>query len=149
MVKYTKNILRKGKVERISTLNGNSNNGNESNDYSITSSNFHSLTPFEKSQLLHGNAEILAPMVRASTTPLRTLALKYGASTVFSEEIIDRSLSINTHRVVNKDLGTIDYLQSESTFSVKQKRQMAKENTIDMSVSATRIQKIVLASIYQ
>ena len=31
----------------------------------------------------------LGPMVRASTTPLRTLALKYGADFVYTEELIE------------------------------------------------------------
>ena len=34
----------------------------------------------------------LAPMVRASTTPLRALALQYGADFVYTEELVDRSL---------------------------------------------------------
>ncbi|EEC48395.1 predicted protein, partial [Phaeodactylum tricornutum CCAP 1055/1] len=50
----------------------------------------------------------LAPMVRASTTPLRTLALSYGADWVYTEELVDRALT-GTIRVENKELGTIDY----------------------------------------
>mmetsp|Transcript_34270 Transcript_34270/g.79178 ORF Transcript_34270/g.79178 Transcript_34270/m.79178 type:complete len:322 (-) Transcript_34270:767-1732(-) len=34
----------------------------------------------------------LAPMVRASTTPLRILSLRYGADAVYTEEIIDKSI---------------------------------------------------------
>ena len=41
----------------------------------------------------------LAPMVRAGTTPLRTLALDYGADLVYTEELMDRSI-LNTRRVV-------------------------------------------------
>ena len=52
----------------------------------------------------------LAPMVRASTTPLRVLALDYGADFVYTEEFIDRSLSASV-RVENKELGTIDYVK--------------------------------------
>lgn len=51
---------------------------------------------------------VLAPMVRAGTTPLRVLALKYGADTVFTEEIIDYKL-MNAKRVVNEELKTIDF----------------------------------------
>ena len=42
----------------------------------------------------------LAPMVRAGTTPLRTLAIEYGADLVYTEELMDRSI-LNTRRVVN------------------------------------------------
>jgi tRNA-dihydrouridine synthase 2 len=52
----------------------------------------------------------LAPMVRASTTPLRVLALRYGADFVYTEEFIDRSLSSSV-RIENKELGTIDYVK--------------------------------------
>jgi tRNA-dihydrouridine synthase 2 len=49
-------------------------------------------------------------MVRASTLPLRLLALSYGATQVYSEELIDRSL-IACDRVLNESLGTIDYVK--------------------------------------
>jgi tRNA-dihydrouridine synthase 2 len=58
--------------------------------------------------LYHGEA--LGPMVRASTIPLRSLAYKYGADFAYTEELIDRSLS-STQRVVNTELGTIDYIK--------------------------------------
>ena len=35
---------------------------------------------------------ILAPMVRAGTLPLRLLALRYGADTVYGEEIVDKRI---------------------------------------------------------
>ena len=54
---------------------------------------------------------ILAPMVRASTLPLRLLALRSGADTVYSEEIVDRRI-IETRRVVNSQLGTIDFVST-------------------------------------
>ena len=55
---------------------------------------------------------VLAPMVRAGTTPLRVLALKYGADTVFTEEIIDYKL-MNVKRVANEDLKTIDFFNEK------------------------------------
>ena len=58
------------------------------------------------------NAEILSPMVRASTLPLRLLALNYGADIVFTEELIDRSL-IATARVINTELNTVDYVRKD------------------------------------
>lgn len=66
----------------------------------------------------------LAPMVRASTTPLRTLALRYGADLVFTEEMIDRSLS-NTFRTVTNN-GMIDYVRDMSDASAKVKKRLAK-----------------------
>ena len=51
----------------------------------------------------------LAPMVRAGSLALRSLALDYGCDLVWSEELIDFKL-LETRRVVNEDLKTIDYL---------------------------------------
>jgi len=53
---------------------------------------------------------VLAPMVRASTTPLRLLALRYGATHVYSEEIIDRSI-LSCVRQLNPSLGTVDFVK--------------------------------------
>jgi len=56
-----------------------------------------------------GPHSVLAPMVRAGTLPLRLLALHYGASCVFSEELIAKKL-MKCIRVENKELGTVDFL---------------------------------------
>lgn len=70
--------------------------------------------------------ELLAPMVRASTTPLRTLAIKYGANAVYTEELIDRSIT-GTIRIENDQLGTIDYVRDISNASQKTIRKYQKE----------------------
>ena len=70
---------------------------------------------------------LLAPMVRASTTPLRTLALRYGANAVFSEELVDRSIS-STIRQEDKEKGWVDFVKDLSNASAKTKRRMAREN---------------------
>lgn len=49
---------------------------------------------------LFKGVKALAPMVRAGRTPLRVLALEYGADLVYSEEIIDEKL-IKSKRFVN------------------------------------------------
>lgn len=77
----------------------------------------------EKANDLFLNTEILAPMVRASTTPLRILALNYGADLVYTEEIIDRAIT-STDRIINNDLNTIDYVKKMSSFSPKVQRRM-------------------------
>jgi tRNA-dihydrouridine synthase 2 len=80
----------------------------------------------EKAWEMWGNgAEILAPMVRASSTPLRTTALHYGASLVYSEELVDRSI-LSTHRVVSSNNGVtmIDYVKNKEGFSAKVLRRM-------------------------
>jgi tRNA-dihydrouridine synthase 2 len=75
----------------------------------------------------HGyRGEALAPMVRASTTPLRVLALQYGADFCYTEELVDRSIS-DTVRVENKRLGTIDYIKDISKVSAKVQRRLARE----------------------
>ena len=66
---------------------------------------------------LFRGTNILAPMVRAGTIPLRLLALEYGADTVFTEEIVDYGL-MKTTRVVNDVLGTVDYVEN-TTYKIK------------------------------
>lgn len=58
------------------------------------------------------NKIILAPMVHAGRTPLRLLALEYGADLVYTEEIIDQKL-LGSTRVYNEALGTIDYVMED------------------------------------
>ena len=53
----------------------------------------------------------LAPMVRANSTPLRILALDYGADIVYSEELIARRLELCT-RKDNEELKTIDFVDA-------------------------------------
>jgi tRNA-dihydrouridine synthase 2 len=79
----------------------------------------------EKAALLY-KGEALAPMVRASTTPLRTLALKYGADFCYTEELIDRSLT-DTARVENAALGTIDYIKDASKMAARQQRKLLRD----------------------
>jgi len=97
---------------------------NKTHNNSLSSS---SLTIQEKANELFTNKEILAPMVRASTTPLRTLALQYGADLVYTEEIIDRSMIDKCDRIVNDELGTIDYCRSLSSFSKKHRNRILRE----------------------
>jgi len=54
----------------------------------------------------------LAPMVRIGTLPYRLLALRHGADLVYTEEIIDKKLT-NSTRVLNKQLGTIDFIRGK------------------------------------
>jgi tRNA-dihydrouridine synthase 2 len=49
---------------------------------------------------LFAGKRILAPMVRAGRTPLRTLALNYGADLVYTEEIVDQKL-LEAQRIEN------------------------------------------------
>jgi tRNA-dihydrouridine synthase 2 len=54
------------------------------------------------------NANVLAPMVRLGTLPLRLLSLERGAALVYTEEIIDAKLA-NAQRTVDSRLGTVDW----------------------------------------
>lgn len=45
------------------------------------------------------------------TLPFRALALRYGADTVFTEEVIDRRI-VNAVRTENRVLETVDYVES-------------------------------------
>ncbi|VUZ52463.1 unnamed protein product [Hymenolepis diminuta] len=59
-------------------------------------------------------AIVLAPMVRVTTHPMRLLALRYGATYVYTEEIIDFKL-LRTTRFENEVLGTVDYVHADGT----------------------------------
>ncbi|OXB54270.1 hypothetical protein ASZ78_007310 [Callipepla squamata] len=52
---------------------------------------------------------ILAPMVRVGTLPMRLLALDYGADIVYCEELIDIKM-LQCKRVVNEVLETVDFV---------------------------------------
>ena len=52
---------------------------------------------------------VLAPMARASHLPLRLLALRHGATAVFSDELLARQVAAAT-RVENAELGTVDFV---------------------------------------
>ena len=88
--------------------------------------NLSQLSSQEAANHLFCNSEILAPMVRASTIPLRTLALSHGASLVYTEELVDRCI-YPTERIVNTELGTIDYRVPKHTYSAKVQRRMAAD----------------------
>jgi len=94
----------------------------------------------QASKLYRGEA--LAPMVRASTIPLRTLALCYGADFCYTEELVDRSLS-ESIRVENKQLGTIDYIKDVSQRSAKQQRRMMASGTANQPALVLRLDRKV------
>ena len=61
-----------------------------------------------RSPMNTSNANVLAPMVRLGTLPLRLLSLERGAALVYTEEIIDAKLA-NAQRTVDSRLGTVDW----------------------------------------
>ena len=63
---------------------------------------------------LFRNSICLAPMVRVGTLPMRLLTSRYGADTVYGEEIIDRKIT-QTKRVENTLFNTIDYVGLNGT----------------------------------
>jgi tRNA-dihydrouridine synthase 2 len=96
-----------------------------------TSSATSSTTSYDEStqdvaNRLFRNSEILAPMVRASTTPLRILALSHGASLTYTEELIDRSI-MSSQRSINVELGTVDYHKPPSNYSPKVLRRLEQD----------------------
>lgn len=101
-------------------------NNHESSNHDDAHHDQQHLSVEEKAQQLYKGVA-LAPMVRASTTPLRALALQYGADLVYTEELVDRSLS-DTIRETNSDLKTIDYLRDTSKMSAKQQRKLTNNN---------------------
>jgi tRNA-dihydrouridine synthase len=61
-----------------------------------------------RSPMYTSDANVLAPMVRLGTLPLRLLSLERGAALVYTEEIIDAKLA-NAQRTVDSRLGTVDW----------------------------------------
>jgi len=59
--------------------------------------------------LNYSNKEILAPMVRVGTLPMRLLALEYGADIVYSEEIIDKKIIACAEPVKNEYVNAVEY----------------------------------------
>jgi len=81
----------------------------------------------------------LAPMVRCSTTPLRTLALHYGADACYTEEMIDRSI-LDSERIERsvevrdadgrrREYGVVDYVRSVTSMSARQAKRAAAEGS--------------------
>ena len=66
---------------------------------------------------------ILAPMVRASTTPLRTLALKYGADAVYTEELMDRSVITSCREVLSD--GMIEFRRDTTKWTEKTRKNVS------------------------
>lgn len=62
-----------------------------------------------RNEELYKSKNILAPMVRVGTLPMRILSLKYGADLVYTEELIDWKF-LKSIRVENKTLQTVDYI---------------------------------------
>ena len=96
---------------------------------SLSSDTCSSASIQDRACALFRDAEILAPMVRASTTPLRTLALSYGADLVYTQEIVDRSIT-TCDRVVNEELGTIDYVRKAGGVSAKALKRLKAKGEI-------------------
>jgi tRNA-dihydrouridine synthase 2 len=101
------------------------NGGEEDREHGIDNNHHANLSVEEKAARLY-KGEALAPMVRASTTPLRTLALSYGADLCYTEELMDRSLT-GTTRFVNSELQTIDYIKDVSKMAAKQQRKLLQD----------------------
>ncbi|VDK45677.1 unnamed protein product [Anisakis simplex] len=79
-----------------------------------------------KDERFYSSKTILAPMVRAGRTPLRLLALEYGADLVYTEEIVDQKL-LNSKRITNDILHTIDYvLEDDVVLRIARKKEEQK-----------------------
>ena len=78
------------------------------------------------SKLDYRNKMILAPMVKIGTLPFRLLALEYGADIVYTEEIIDKRI-LNSERIENHVLGTVDYIDKSDNSLVFRTCQQEKQ----------------------
>ena len=85
--------------------------------------------------------EALAPMVRASTTPLRHLALQYGADFVYTEELMDRAL-LEAKRVVHEN-GWIDYVKDLSKMSEKVRKRLNDRPPVLLRIDRTESSRLI------
>lgn len=85
--------------------------------------------------------EALAPMVRASTTPLRHLALQYGADFVYTEELMDRAL-LEAKRVIHEN-GWIDYVKDLSKMSEKVRKRLNDRPPVLLRIDRTESSRLI------
>eukprot|EP00854_Cymbomonas_tetramitiformis_P000679 gene679-1134_t len=95
----------------------------------------------------HGK-NILAPMVRVGTLPMRLLAAQYGAHITYGEELIDRRV-MTCRRVENNALGTTDFIDKDQklmfrTCEEERTRIVFQMGTAD-AVNALKAAEITLA----
>eukprot|EP00928_Gymnodinium_smaydae_P053820 TRINITY_DN37730_c0_g1_i1.p1 TRINITY_DN37730_c0_g1~~TRINITY_DN37730_c0_g1_i1.p1 ORF type:complete len:429 (+),score=68.16 TRINITY_DN37730_c0_g1_i1:40-1287(+) len=88
----------------------------------------------------YNGVEVLSPMVRASTLPLRLTCLRYGADLVYSGVLIDRCI-LETVRVENDAFGVVDYVSPRekraiwSTCSEERNRVIFQIGTADSALA--------------
>eukprot|EP00439_Symbiodinium_sp_Y106_P062859 s1396_g9.t1 len=82
--------------------------------------------------------EVLAPMVKGGTLPLRLESLRYGADLVWGEEIIDRKI-IGAVRTENSAFGVVEFvspdeqlIEAQSAFRRKGAMQGLRRSTVGM-----------------
>lgn len=73
--------------------------------------------------------KILAPMVRIGTLPMRLLCLDYDCDLVYTEEIIAKRF-LNSQRIVNRNLDTIDFLEPGERFPLFRSCAKEKEKVV-------------------
>jgi len=84
--------------------------------------------------------EVLSPMVRASTLPLRLCCLRYGAGLVYSGVEVDRRI-IDTVRVENTAFGCVDFVSPRegraiwSTCAEERERVIFQVGTADSALA--------------
>ncbi|GMI23385.1 hypothetical protein TeGR_g8637, partial [Tetraparma gracilis] len=82
-------------------------------------------------------------MVRCSTPPLRLLALSLGASSAWSEELIDRSL-LATERVENQALGTVDYVRRRAPSKKAAKNPNKQPSVVVLRIAPSESPSLIL-----
>ncbi|EER14728.1 Dus1p, putative [Perkinsus marinus ATCC 50983] len=87
------------------------------------------VTPYQNLSDRYRDVEILAPMVRACTLPLRRLTANYGADLVYSEEIIDQKI-YSSKRVWDPYFNTWDYISQRDNSLVFQTAEEEKPKLI-------------------
>lgn len=91
--------------------------------------------------------EILSPMVRASSLPLRLCALRYGAGLAYSGVTVDHKL-IETVRVENKAFSCVDFVSKSekrvifSTCAEERERLIFQIGTADPSFALQAAQQV-------
>jgi len=97
-------------------------------------------------RLCYDGANVLAPMVRLGTLPLRMLAAEYGADLTYTEELIDKRL-LACSRLENQALGTTDFVDKKGglvfrTTPLERRRVVLQLGTAD-AVTAVEAARLV------
>ena len=86
----------------------------------------------------YNGANILAPMVRVGTLPMRLLAAEYGAHIVYTDELVDKRL-MGCVRSLNGQAGTVDFTDAKGVVLLRTLPGEARRTVAQIGTSAPEL----------